>query len=75
MRCSLPGMTLLDFAGPQCALVLHGTTHLLWKTLEPVKTDHEVFRAAIALREERRCWVLSTSAANVSALTLAVPCS
>jgi cyclohexyl-isocyanide hydratase len=34
-----PGMTLLDFAGPQCALGLHGNTHLLWKTLEPVETD------------------------------------
>jgi putative intracellular protease/amidase len=34
-----PGMTLLDFAGPQRALGLHGYTHLLWKTLEPVKTD------------------------------------
>ena len=34
-----PGVTLLDFAGPQCALGLHGNTHLLWKTLEPVKTD------------------------------------
>ena len=32
-------MTLLDFAGPQCALGLHGNTHLLWKTLEPAKTD------------------------------------
>jgi hypothetical protein len=34
-----PGMTLLDFAGPQCAVGLHGNTHLLRKTLEPVKTD------------------------------------
>ena len=37
-----PGMTLLDFAGPQCALGLHGNTHLLWKTLEPVKTDEGI---------------------------------
>ena len=37
-----PGMTLLDFAGPQCALGLHGNTHLLWKTLEPVKTDQGI---------------------------------
>jgi cyclohexyl-isocyanide hydratase len=34
-----PRVTLLDFAGPQCSLGLHGNTHLLWKTLEPVKTD------------------------------------
>jgi cyclohexyl-isocyanide hydratase len=37
-----PGMTLLDFAGPQCALGLDGNTHLLWKTLEPVKTDQGI---------------------------------
>jgi cyclohexyl-isocyanide hydratase len=37
-----PGMTLLDFAGPQCALGLHGNTHLLWKTLEPVTTDQGI---------------------------------
>lgn len=34
-----PQMTLLDFAGPQAALGLHGQTHLLWKTLDPVTTD------------------------------------
>lgn len=34
-----PQMTLLDFAGPQAALGLHGHTHLLWKTLDPVTTD------------------------------------
>ena len=37
-----PGMTLLDFAGPECALGLHGNTHLLWKTLEPVMTDQGI---------------------------------
>ena len=37
-----PGMTLLDFAGPQCALAFHGNTHLLWKTLEPVRTDQGI---------------------------------
>ena len=37
-----PGMTLLDFAGPQCALGLQRNTHLLWKTLEPVKTDEGI---------------------------------
>jgi cyclohexyl-isocyanide hydratase len=37
-----PGMTLLDFAGPQCALGLYGNTHLLWKTLEPVTTDQGI---------------------------------
>jgi cyclohexyl-isocyanide hydratase len=30
-----PGMTLLDLAGPQAALGMHGQTHLLWKTLDP----------------------------------------
>lgn len=34
-----PGLTLLDLAGPQAALGLHGRTHLLWKTLEPVASD------------------------------------
>ncbi len=34
-----PGFTLLDLAGPQAALGLHGHTHLLWRTLEPVATD------------------------------------
>lgn len=34
-----PGLTLLDLAGPQFALCLHGNTHLFWKTLDPVMTD------------------------------------
>ncbi|MBZ9772538.1 DJ-1/PfpI family protein [Mesorhizobium sp. CO1-1-8] len=34
-----PGMTLIDFAGPQLALGLHGKTHHVWKTLEPVVSD------------------------------------
>ncbi len=34
-----PGFTLLDLAGPQSALGLHGQTLLLWKTLDPVATD------------------------------------
>lgn len=34
-----PGFTLLDMAGPQCALGMHGTTLLLWKDLAPVATD------------------------------------
>lgn len=34
-----PGLTLLDLVGPQAALGLHGRTHLLWKTLEPVASD------------------------------------
>lgn len=34
-----PGMTLLDLAGPQSALGMHGRTHLFWKTLDPVMTD------------------------------------
>jgi cyclohexyl-isocyanide hydratase len=37
-----PGMTLLDFAGPQCAFAFHGNTHLLWKTLAPVRTDQGI---------------------------------
>ena len=35
-------MTLLDLAGPQSALAMHGRTHLFWKTLEPVMTDSGV---------------------------------
>ena len=34
-----PGMTLLDLAGPQAALGMHGRTHLFWKALDPVMTD------------------------------------
>jgi cyclohexyl-isocyanide hydratase len=34
-----PGFTLQDLAGPQTALGLHGQTHLIWKTMEPVPTD------------------------------------
>ena len=34
-----PGFTLLDLAGPQTILGLHGQTFLLWKTLDPVSTD------------------------------------
>lgn len=37
-----PGMTLLDLAGPQAALGLHGRTHLFSKTLDPVMTDSGV---------------------------------
>lgn len=34
-----PGMTLLDLAGPQASLGMHGVTHLAWKTMTPVPTD------------------------------------
>jgi cyclohexyl-isocyanide hydratase len=34
-----PFFTLLDLAGPQTAFGLHGKTHLIWKTMEPVPTD------------------------------------
>ena len=34
-----PGLTLLDLAGPQSALGLHGKTYLFWKTLDPVMSD------------------------------------
>ncbi len=37
-----PGFTLLDLAGPQSALGMHGQTFLFWKTLEPVPTDSGV---------------------------------
>lgn len=37
-----PGLTLLDLAGPQSALGMHGRTHLFWKTLDPVMTDSGV---------------------------------
>ena len=37
-----PGFTLLDLAGPQSALGLHGHTHLFWKTLDPVMSDSGV---------------------------------
>jgi cyclohexyl-isocyanide hydratase len=34
-----PGFTLLDLAGPQAVLGLYGETRLLWKNLDPVRTD------------------------------------
>ncbi len=34
-----PGFTLVDIAGPQTAFGLHGKTHLIWKTMDPVPTD------------------------------------
>ncbi len=34
-----PGFTLLDLAGPQTAFGLNGTTHLIWKNMDPVPTD------------------------------------
>lgn len=34
-----PGMTLLDLAGPQAVLGMHGQTHLVAKTMAPVATD------------------------------------
>ncbi len=37
-----PGMTLLDMAGPQSALGMHGETYLAWKNREPVLTDSGV---------------------------------
>ena len=32
-------MTLLDLVGPQTALGFHGSTHLIAKSLEPIRTD------------------------------------
>ncbi|MBC7925409.1 MAG: DJ-1/PfpI family protein [Bryobacteraceae bacterium] len=37
-----PLMTFIDMAGPQSVLGMHGVTHLLWKTLDPVPTDSAV---------------------------------
>ncbi len=37
-----PGFTLLDLAGPQSALGLHGQTHLFSKSLDPVMSDSGV---------------------------------
>lgn len=34
-----PGVTLLDLAGPQQVLGVHGQTHLVWKSREPVTSD------------------------------------
>ena len=48
-----PGMTLLDLAGPQAALGMHGRTHLFWKTLEP--GDDRQRRGADAHRHVHRC--------------------
>ena len=36
------GVTLLDLAGPQAALGMHGHTHLFSRTLDPVMTDSGV---------------------------------
>ncbi len=38
-----PDFTLLDLAGPQAALGLHGETLLLWKSMDPVKTETGLF--------------------------------
>ena len=37
-----PQMTLLDLAGPQAVLGMHGQTHLLWKRIDPILTDSGV---------------------------------
>ena len=34
-----PGLTLLDLIGPQTTLVIHGQTHLIAKSLEPIVSD------------------------------------
>src|ERR1700752_1280029 len=34
-----PGLTLLDLIGPQTALMMHGHTHLVAKTDDPVISD------------------------------------
>ena len=34
-----PGLTLLDLIGPQTALGIHGQTHLISKSLEPIASD------------------------------------
>ncbi|MEM8974311.1 MAG: DJ-1/PfpI family protein [Pseudomonadota bacterium] len=34
-----PGMTMLDLTGPQAVLGSHSETFLIWKSLDPVKTD------------------------------------
>lgn len=34
-----PGMTLMDMVGPETPLGLHGQTHLMWKTMDPIVTD------------------------------------
>lgn len=42
MLC-FPGLTLLDLVGPQTVLNGPATTHLLWKTTEPVESDSGIF--------------------------------
>ena len=37
-----PKLTLLDMAGPQAALGMHGETYLAWKTRDPVVSDSGV---------------------------------
>ena len=37
-----PGLTMLDLVGPQTVFAFHGNTHLLWKTLDPVRSDSGV---------------------------------
>ena len=34
-----PGLTLLDLIGPQTTLGVHGQTHLISKSLEPIASD------------------------------------
>ena len=47
-----PGMTLLDLAGPQAVLGVHGQTYLLAKSLDPVPTDTGVAVMPNALFED-----------------------
>ena len=34
-----PGLTLLDLAGPQAVLGMHGETYTVWKTRDPITSD------------------------------------
>ena len=40
---AFPGLTLMDLIGPQTVLNGPMTTHLLWKTTDPIETDSGIF--------------------------------
>jgi transcriptional regulator GlxA family with amidase domain len=47
-----PGLTLLDLIGPQTALGIHGQTHLVSKSLEPVPSDSGIAIVPTATYED-----------------------
>lgn len=62
-----PGMTLLDFAGPQAALNMMGGTYIVWRSLEPIETDSGVTIVSNTTFDECRATWTSCSCRAASA--------